>query len=230
MRDRRGRGVQPDGSTGAVLPTDFSEHRYLLSGILRCGKPRPDGTLCNCPLRARKWHRDHGVYHYMCQPKAQGGCSGIGRNGAKVDEYVSEMVLAKLEEREARAESTEGGESWAGADELKRSQEQLDELGRAWRAGGISNEFFFSNVRQIEQQIAALRAEQSRHALRVERRKLDIEDLRRRWHTPEEDGGLDIMRKRAYIREALHAVIVHPSGRGRAAFNPDLLEPIWRED
>ncbi len=38
------------------------------------------------------------------------------------------------------------------------------------------------------------------------------------------------MRKRAYIHEALHAVIVHPNGRGRSSFNPDLLEPIWRED
>ena len=56
------------------------------------------------------------------------------------------------------------------------------------------------------------------------------EDLRRRWYTPEDDGGLDVMRKRAYIHEALHAVIVHPNGRGRSSFNPDLLEPIWRED
>ncbi len=106
----------------------------------------------------------------------------------------------------------------------------FDELGRVWREGGISNEFFFANVRQIEEKIARLRTEQSRHALQVQRRKLDVDELRRRWYAPEEQGGLDVMRKRAYIREALHAVIVHPNGRGRAAFNPDLLEPIWRED
>ncbi|MGW4947208.1 recombinase family protein [Actinoplanes sp. NPDC004185] len=230
MGNRKGRSVNPDGSTGNVLAADFSEHRYLLSGILRCGKPKPDGTLCNCPLRARRWHRNPNVYHYLCQPKAQGGCSGIGRQGAKVDEYVSEMVLAKLEEREMRSAGGDGGQTWAGADELKNSQEQLDELGRVWRAGGISNEFFFSNVRQVEEKIARLRAEQGRYAVQIERRKLDVEDLRRRWYTPEGDGGLDVMRKRAYIHEALHAIIVHPNGRGRSAFNPDLLEPIWRED
>ncbi len=129
-----------------------------------------------------------------------------------------------------RSAGGDGGQTWAGADELKNSQEQLDELGRVWRAGGISNEFFFSNVRQVEEKIARLRAEQGRYAVQIERRKLDVEDLRRRWYTPEEDGGLDVMRKRAYIHEALHAVIVHPNGRGRSAFNADLLEPIWRED
>jgi DNA invertase Pin-like site-specific DNA recombinase len=125
MSTRKGRGVNPDGSTGKALSSDFAEHRYLLSGILRCGKPRPGGTLCNCPLRARQWHRNPDVYHYLCQPKAQGGCSGIGRQGAKVDEYVSEMVLAKLEEREMRSAEGAGSQPWAGSEELEHSQRQL---------------------------------------------------------------------------------------------------------
>ncbi|WP_238015604.1 hypothetical protein KZZ52_55585 [Dactylosporangium sp. AC04546] len=29
-------------------------------------------------------------------------------------------------------------------------QDQLDDLGREWRSGGISNEFFFANVRLLE--------------------------------------------------------------------------------
>jgi hypothetical protein len=57
----------------------------------------------------------------------------------------------------------------------------------------------------------------------------DISSLRARWYKAEEDGGLPLSQKRAYLREALHAVIVHPAGRGRQAFNPDLLELIWRE-
>lgn len=36
--------------------------------------------------------------------------------------------------------------------------------------------------------------------------------------------------KRTYVRGAFHAVIVRPVGKGRAAFNPDLLEPVWRTD
>ena len=39
---------------------------------------------------------------------------------------------------------------------------------------------------------------------------------------------MPLSQKRAYLREALHAVIVRPAGRGRQAFNADLLELIWR--
>jgi hypothetical protein len=75
--------------------------------------------------------------------------------------------------------------------------------------------------------------EQAKHALAIQRvtqaSATDIRALRERWYKPEEDGGLPISQKRAYVREALHAVIVYPAGPGRKPFDPDLLEPIWRE-
>ena len=69
-----------------------------------------------------------------------------------------------------------------------------------------------------------------RHIAHQKRRAIDVEQLRMRWYAGEDQGGFDISQKRAYIREALHAVIVHPAKVGRAKFNPDLLEPVWRED
>jgi DNA invertase Pin-like site-specific DNA recombinase len=228
VQARKSRSVGPSGDTGAFLAADFAEHRYLLSGIVRCGKPKADGSLCGCAMRARRFRGKEGFFHYICQPKAQGGCAGVGRDGPKVDEYVSEMALAKLEEREMRAVDIDG---WDGADELNRCQGRLDELGREWRAGGISNAFFFANVRKLEEQFSRLRLEERRYAARARRRTVDVDDIRRRWYASPEDGGFDIMQKRAYIREALYAVIVHPvHRRGRAAFDPGLLEPIWRDD
>jgi hypothetical protein len=112
---------------------------------------------------------------------------------------------------------------------MRATQARLDELGRVWRAGGLSNEFFFSNVRDLEDTLSRLRAAQSRHLATQKRRAIDIETLRRRWFTSDQEDGLDVAQKRAYIREALHAVIVHPAKVGRAKFNPDLLEPVWRE-
>lgn len=38
-----------------------------------------------------------------------------------------------------------------------------------------------------------------------------------------------LTQKRATIEGQLHAIIVHPAGRGRHAYNPDLLQPIWNE-
>jgi hypothetical protein len=57
-----------------------------------------------------------------------------------------------------------------------------------------------------------------------------VTDIRRRWYSDTDEDRLDLSQKRTYIREALHTVIVHPAGKGRRPFNPDLLEPIWRED
>jgi DNA invertase Pin-like site-specific DNA recombinase len=229
MSQRKGRIVGPNGTLGNLLPVDFAEHRYLLSGILRCGRPKDGVAICNVPLRARRFDGDSEKYHYVCPPKSQGGCSGIGRHGPRVDEYVSEAVLAKLEERSMRVVDGEG--KWPGIEQLATCQQQLDQLGREWRAGGVSNEFFFSNVRHLEHRIGQLRAEEKQHELRIKRRSVDVEEIRRRWYAPEGDGGFDIMQKRAYIREAVHAVIVHPTAtQGRTPFDPDLLEPVWRED
>lgn len=82
---RKGRGVRPDGELGDVLPADFREHRYLLTGVLRCGKPRPDGSTCNALLRVTR-QRDCVQHIYACPNKTQGGCGGLGRRGDKVDE------------------------------------------------------------------------------------------------------------------------------------------------
>src|SRR4030095_8497235 len=94
VQSRKGRSVGPDGAPGDVLTADFAKHRYLLSGIARCGKPKADGSLCGAPLRARWFGGKNRVFHYICQPKSQGGCAGICRRGDECDEYISEMVLA----------------------------------------------------------------------------------------------------------------------------------------
>jgi hypothetical protein len=91
----------------------------------------------------------------------------------------------------------------------------------------------FSTARRLEDRIKQLRNEQAGHALAAQRvtqaSATDIRALRERWYKPEDDGGLPISQKRAYVREALLAVILHPAGRGRKPFNPDLLELIWRD-
>jgi DNA invertase Pin-like site-specific DNA recombinase len=221
MRARKGRAVGSDGVAGALLPVDVREFRYLLSGILRCGKPKPDGGVCNAAMRVMD-RRKNGRHIYQCVPRAHGGCSGVARHGPKTDEYVSEAVLAKLEERTARSTVAT---PWTGQAALDEVQQRLDELGRSWRSGVVTSELFFANVGPLEDERARLRNEQSRHAVSVQRRVTNVEDIRRRWYA----GELDIPQKRVYIREALHAVVVLPAGRGRAPFNPDLLVPIWRE-
>ena len=163
------------------------------------------------------------------QAKTAGGCGGLGRRGDLCDEYISEAVLAKLEERAMTADSSE---PWQGEADLERQREKLARLRAEWDDDHISDELFFGSARRLEDRIRQLRSEQAKHALTAERASraaaTDVAELRARWYEAEDAGGLPISIKRAYLRESLHAVIVHPAGGGRKPFNPDLLELIWR--
>lgn len=224
---RRGRRIDRSGAPADDLPGDHREHKFLLGGILRCGKTLPDGTACNARLRVTH-QRDCAHHIYACPAKGAGGCGGLGRRGDKVDEYITELVLAKLEERTAMAEPA----AWTGGEELERIGRKLATLRQEWQDDKISDDLFFGTVRQLETRQRELRNERARHAAVAQREATDTADIRRRWNVPPEEGGLDISQKRAYIREALYAIIVLPVGRGKGSrnnFNPDLLVPIWRE-
>ncbi|MFE6916115.1 recombinase family protein [Streptomyces rubiginosohelvolus] len=215
---RVGPNVKSDGTV-----TDYRTPSYLLTGILRCGKPGADGQICNSPLRAAMRTDLSGGYLYQCPSKEMGGCGGTGRNGAKIDEFVTEAVLVKLEERAARTAHVD--ERWAGEDELDRLTRKQRKLLQAWQEDQISDELFFPENRRMESRVKELRADRTRHVLNQQRAAEVTGDVRERWNS----GRLDLAQKRALIREALHAVIVLPvGGGGRRPFNPDLLVPKWR--
>ncbi|MEU8272898.1 recombinase family protein [Microbispora bryophytorum] len=227
---RRGHSVKRGGAVGTPYPHDFREHRYLLTGILRCGRPIEGGGLCNAILRTKRT-KDGERHMYFCPGKAAGGCGGIGRRGDLVDFAISELVLEQMEL--VQYVDAEDAPEWTREQELKDLEGQLTELTSRWRAREISNNLYFGLVSELEGDIARMRAEKSRILGRAERKRasmeIDMSEIRRRWYLPEEEGGLPLSRKRAHVREMLHAVIVHPAGRGRAPFNPDLLEPVWVE-
>jgi len=226
---RKGRVYYPDGTVGEVLLSEHHQPHHLLTGILRCGRLAEDGSICNAPLRVTG-HRQVKSFLYCCPAKSAGGCGGVARRGDLIDEYISEAVLAKLEER---ALIERGVAPWLGVADLARQREKLAKLRALWEADQISDDLFFTTARQLEERIRQLRSDQAKHALAAERishvAATDIEALRTRWYIAEVDGGLAMWQRRAYLREALHAVILHPAGRGRKPFNPDLLEPIWRQ-
>ncbi|MEV7589095.1 recombinase family protein [Streptomyces sp. NPDC089922] len=216
---RVGPNVKSDGSV-----TDYRTPSHLLTGILRCGKPGADGQICNAPLRATARPDLFGGYLYQCPSKEMGGCGGTGRNGARIDEFVTEAILAKLEERAARAKHAD--DRWVGEEELARLTKKQRKLLQAWQEDQISDELFFPQNQPMEARVKELRADRARHVLNQQRAAEVTSDVRERWTS----GRLDLAQKRALTREALHAVIVLPvGGGGRRPFNPDLLVPKWRD-
>ncbi|MEU7223069.1 recombinase family protein [Streptomyces chrestomyceticus] len=217
---RVGPNVRADGTI-----TDYRTPSHLLTGILRCGKPKDDGQICNAPMRVSTRPDLSGGFVYQCPSRSMGGCGGSGRNGAKVDEYITEAVLAKLEERKAAKKQVDS--EWEGEEELERLTKKQRKMLRAWQEDEISDELFFPENRTMEARIKELRNERTQHALRVQRASTVSDDIRQKWFS----GELDLAQKRALIREMLHAVIVLPvGGGGRRPFNPDLLVPKWIED
>ncbi|MEU8270011.1 recombinase family protein [Sphaerisporangium sp. NPDC049002] len=224
---RAGKKVNRSGIVGE-LPQDYREHKYLCTGILRCGKLREDGTYCWAGLRANP--RKNGSVGYQCPAKSHGGCGGIARRADLVDLYVSQMTVAKLEERSLRAPKVE---PWEGEQELAEYEEQERELRKRWHARAVENDLFFEELSRINRDIKRLKKDQAGHTVKAERANAGLVDIRRRWFSETDDDRLDISQKRLYLREAFHAIIVHPTGKGgggRAPFNPDLLEPVWRKD
>jgi len=221
---RRGMRTRPDGSVIGPIVGDARVARYLLTGILRCGRVKPDGTQCGAVLRVNR-QKDCVQHVYTCPYRTQGGCGGLGRRGDKVDEFVTEAVLAKLEERHRIGQRTR---EWPGAGELSRCETKLSTLRAQWTADQISDELFFPMAKDLEKAIRDLRNDRNRHAAVAQRAEVDLTDIRKRWF----DNVLTLAQKRAYISEALHAVIVHPVGKGRGSrgtFDPSLLTLVWRE-
>jgi DNA invertase Pin-like site-specific DNA recombinase len=228
LRARARKTAETTDNAAVLVHQDEREHTYLLAGFLRCGRILDDGTMCGTKMRAQPLKQPDGRYVYRCRSKADGGCNGVTRNGPKVDVFISEAVLAKLE-REAQVRSRNLG-PWLRKRELEEKEGQLRELRKRFAARKISNTLFFGEVERLEPEIAELRKDRERHALAAQQANTDISDIRRRWYSEDDEDRLDTSQKRAYIRAALHAVIVHPAGRGYGkTFNPDLLEPIWRE-
>ncbi|WP_168221292.1 recombinase family protein [Actinomadura sp. WMMA1423] len=225
---RLGKAVTSAGVVG-TLARDHREHKHLLSGILRCGRILPDGTMCGARLRVVN-NRKQGTYRYYCKDKTQGGCGRLSRRGEKLDEFISEAVLAKLEERSVRRRKKV--QPWPGQQELEQWEEAMQELRDRFRKRRISNSFYFDEVERLETDINRLRTERQRYLLTAEQAATDLSDIRRRWYSETDEDRLDLAQKRTYIRECFSAVIVHPAGKGhgsRGTFDPDLIEPVWRE-
>jgi site-specific DNA recombinase len=86
---------------------------YLLSGVLRCGKPE-----CGTPLRALKTPQSRlnkqAPYIYACPSSSLGGCGGTNVHGPKADEAIEELVIVTYELEARRRGATAKSAPWPG--------------------------------------------------------------------------------------------------------------------
>jgi site-specific DNA recombinase len=191
-----------------------SAHKYLLSGIARCG-------ICTAPIRGiPRQRKDRTTYAYLCHSRANGGCGGVSRDGERVDRLIKAVVLDLLEREAATTELPP--EPWSGEDALAHVTRLIDEQTAAWKAGLISGEKHFADLPDLEQQQQQLRRQRAEHAAAAAAQDRAPADIRAEW------DDYPLARKRAMIQRVLSAVVIHPVVDRSQPFNPGLIEPIRR--
>ncbi|MGW3442086.1 recombinase family protein [Streptomyces sp. NPDC001076] len=208
---------------GAGIPRGKVVHKYLLTGILRCGNIQEDGTTCNGKMVGmRAMERLKYDYVYTCR-KVLGGCNSNVKRGDKTDELIEKLVVAKLEQDAATYAL--GVSDWDKADALERAIKSRNELERRWHDDedtDIDDEMFFRNLPVLERRIKELRAEHAKHEALKAKAEAAQEDIAKSWETK------TLAQKREAIKNVLAAVIATPTGKGRKQFDPNLLKPVWR--
>lgn len=207
----------------AVLsdPTRRKNHRarrYLLAGMLRCGR-------CGGPLTARP--RADKRRRYVCarQPDTD-NCGKLAVLADELEELVVEMVLQQLERPAfARALTSASDDTNQDAQHtIDEANGQLEELAMLYAEQRITLAEWMAARPSIEARL-------SRGKLALAR---DVEinvmedlasqgpELRNTWQQ------LALSRKRTVLSAVLEYIEISPAVRGRNRFDPSRVSPKWR--
>ncbi|SCL28090.1 Site-specific DNA recombinase [Micromonospora rhizosphaerae] len=206
--------------------------KYLLSGLVRCGKcqhhPRMTGV--SSLIRGTRYFR------YQCYGKLDGGCGSNTRSMPKVDELIRDIVFKRhdeLSEAGGPVDEPDDGDK----ERLEDIEELLQELWTQWkhpeRSQRLPSKDYFAMraelVKERDELLAARSVVENRTASADQAR-----DVRKGWDTA------TVHEKRAFIERYLEAVLILPIepvwnqklGRvvrpGSREFDEDLIEPVWR--
>jgi hypothetical protein len=192
--------------------------RYLLTGLLRCG-------VCDSPMGARP--RTDGTRRYLClKGPGRPGCGKVAVLAEPVEALVAEAILIRLDTPELAAALSGADlpdESAQRAD-LARDREQLDELARAYGERQITFSEYLAARKPIEARIDA----GQRYVARLTRTEAITRHIGQGSALREAWKDLPLDRQRAIVEAVLDRATVLPAVRGRARFDPDRVEPVWR--
>ena len=218
--DRRRAGIEFTGD---------KTRKHLLSGLLRCARPREDGTPCNKPLIGTNTTNRAGakVPIYKCPGTVHGGCGASQRNMAKLDQLIEDLLFVHLEENQPEddAEQTTPDPASSDAVELEDVRYRLERMRLGMRDGSVTADSFFAVVPGLEQRekkLTAALAKAHRNQTDRARRLRSPEEVRQDWTKATTSG------RRALLGQYLLAVVVHPSQTRGTVFDHNSIEPVWK--
>ncbi|MFB7548927.1 recombinase family protein [Streptomyces sp. NPDC056154] len=193
-----------------------NNHKYLLSGILRCAEC---GTRMMANMRASWKEGSKGSrFMYRCPASTDGGCGKVSRAGEPVDKFIVTLI----HDAEARLKAPEKASvEWSGAARLAEVEQEIGSLIEAMNGKKISAATAIAMLEPLEKERDELAYERNRHSVEQARTAAAVVDL------AEDFERLPIERQRAVVMKHIRAIVVRPAGRGARKFNPELLEVVW---
>jgi DNA invertase Pin-like site-specific DNA recombinase len=209
--------------------------KYLLTGLLRCGRVHENGVVCNRSMAGFRYTNKAGSlsHGYRCPDKIKGGCGGLQRSMPKLDKLIEDLLFAHLAENapDDAQESDGVGKTDLDAIQLAETQESIRKLRMGYAAvpRTVSDDTMFSVLPQLEATERDLKAKLRKKAkVRMGRASLakTPEEVRREW-----DEADDNLVRRAILSRYLKAVIIRKTERrGPGDLDYSAIEPVWRED
>ncbi len=196
-----------------------SPRRYLLSGLLRCGKC--GGKLFSSPRGDRR--------RYVCVsgPDHGGGCGRLTVVAEPVEQLIAEAVLQRLHSPQL-AEALRGrtGSEQAAelSDALAADQQQLEELAAMYGDKEITAAEWRAAREPIEKRIRHGRTQLSTATRTDALADLpgNAGQLRQQWAT------LNLTRQAAIISAVLDHAVIAPGQSGSRELDPGRVRAVWR--
>ncbi|MGW7246302.1 recombinase family protein [Streptomyces decoyicus] len=195
---------------------------YLLSGILRCGKPSAaSGKTCGWGMVGRP---RSGVPRYVC-PNTPGteACGGTATNAGRTDEHVRDMVLTAFESPTFTERLREPGDDGSALYEaIRADEEELEELADDFGQKRITRKEWMIARAPVQERVERNRAKLAK----VSRKAVllgfvgSFEDMRSRWEE------MNDSQRRAVISAAVRAIEVRPADP-RKRWDPDRFIIDW---
>lgn len=194
---------------------------HLLSGLAVCG--RCGDTLGGRMKRIPGWTPKPGQKSKPVKAAyACGTCHKVRRIQEPVDEFVTEVILRRLEQPDAAQLFSQGdtGAAQKARDAIEAIDARLATAADQFADGVLTGD----QLRRITERLRADRTAHERTVAESMPARVPVDVAgplaRQTW------AGLHIDNRRAII-DALAVVVIEPQGSGRA-FDPDLVRIVWR--
>lgn len=198
--------------------------KYLLSGIVRCSK-------CQTPLEGR-FSKRLNYAAYRCPARGRSGaCGSTSRKMQPIDDLV-EILMQEYIDKELGKDTGDEAERLKIAERRREleaeEQGHLQEKKRIedkWQSGRLSElgwteDDYDEHLGRISRNLRDTAAKLSALAPMEEPRSAEAES--EQWR----NGS--ILQKRALLKRYTEGIKLLPSPRGRGAFDPNTVVPLWR--